>query len=386
MSINNTKNFNHLKLTPEKLAVWGDRRSSNTNLFQQNQNNVRDNSQDHETNHERRTNEIQQENEKNLHPLPFASQVNDHSNQSVHEINSNLNLPNNLQVENQEDNMSLDDGFGDYLKDSKYIRNIDQNEMNLQQDYENMNIDSNVETIDLTEGFTDHDVQRLKNNETFDQEQIFNPVSENKCNLNSSIIFEQRDNLSKDGSSNFLKTVQDVAPTVENPIDQDNTLHEHPLKLDAPNKEIHSTDNQGDYLKSSYEETYFNTKPALQCKPIFSNEKYNKMKEASRLRASNPNISHFMKTVLPNKRSDFDRNMEEILCDIEAYYELVQEGQLEVNQQLDYIERSLDSLNKEFNKYRVKLCELSQDFCDQIQINVLKESEEWESVFDRIGS
>ena len=33
-------------------------------------------------------------------------------------------------------------------------------------------------------------------------------------------------------------------------------------------------------------------------------------------------------------------------------YELAQEGQLEVSQQLDYIERSLDSLNKEFNKYR----------------------------------
>lgn len=39
---------------------------------------------------------------------------------------------------------------------------------------------------------------------------------------------------------------------------------------------------------------------------------------------------------------------------IELDYELVQEGQLEVNQQLDYIERSLDSLNKEFNKYRGK--------------------------------
>lgn len=309
MSINNIKNFNHLKLTPEKLAGWGDRRSSNTskyfNLFQQNQNDVRDNPQDHETNHERRSNETHQENEKNLHPSPFTSQVNDHNNQSVHEINSsphlvskNLNLPNNLQVENQVDNMSLDDGFGDYLKDSEYIRNIDQNEMNLQQDYENMNIDSNIETIDLTEGCMNHDVQILKNNETFDQEQIFNPVSENKCNL------------SKNSSSNFLKTMQDIAPIVENQIDQDNTLHEHPLKSDAPNKETHSTDNQDDDLKSSYEETYFNTKPALQCKPIFSNEKYNKMKEASRLRASNPNISHFMKTVMPNKKSDFDRDME----------------------------------------------------------------------------
>ena len=34
------------------------------------------------------------------------------------------------------------------------------------------------------------------------------------------------------------------------------------------------------------------------------------MKESSRLRASNPNISHFMKTVMPNKKSDSDRNMD----------------------------------------------------------------------------
>ena len=37
---------------------------------------------------------------------------------------------------------------------------------------------------------------------------------------------------------------------------------------------------------------------------------------------------------------------------IKLDYELAQEGQLEVSQQLDFIERSLDSLNKEFNKYR----------------------------------
>ncbi|GBC06749.1 hypothetical protein RclHR1_07010005 [Rhizophagus clarus] len=373
---NSSKNLNHLKLTPEKLAEWGDHRSSNTYFKSQNKDdNVPDNPQDHETNLERKNNEIHKQYEKNFHSLPFSSQGNNDSNQPVHESNPDPHLvsSNELQIEKQEDNMSLDDGFDDYLKDSEYIQNIDQNEMIPQQDYyENMNIDSNMETVDLFEGCMNHDIQRLKHNEISDQEQIFNHVSENKSNFdNSLIVTEQKDNLSKKDVT-ILKAMQDVMPTVE--IAQENKLHdEHPLKSDTPSH---------DDLKS-YKETCFDNKP---CNPIFSNEKYNKMKQSSRLRASNPNISHFMKTVMPNKKSDFDRDMEEILCDIEAYYELVQEGQLEINQQLDYIERSLDSLNKEFNKYRAKLCELNQDFCDQVQINILKESEEWESVFDRIGS
>jgi hypothetical protein len=284
-------NFNHLKLTPERLAEWGDRRSSKYfNFFQHSQNNVRDNPQDHKTNHERSTNEINQEREKNLHPLPFSNQENDDSNKSVQksDSNSHLDLPNDLQVEKQDDYMSLDNEFGDYLKDSEYIRNIDHNEMNLKQDfYKIMNIDSNMETVDLFEDCMDHDAQRLKNNETSNQEQIFNPVSENKSNLNLSIISDQKNNLSENDTSNFLKTMQDVVPTIENQkIDKENT----------------------------YEETYFNIRPALQCNPIFSNEKYNKMKESSRLRASNPNISHFMKTVIPNKKSDFDRDME--VCNV----------------------------------------------------------------------
>ncbi|KAF0506077.1 hypothetical protein F8M41_019198 [Gigaspora margarita] len=73
--------------------------------------------------------------------------------------------------------------------------------------------------------------------------------------------------------------------------------------------------------------------------------------------------------------------MDHRLETIEASIEQIQESQLYINQDLDYIEKSLENFEDELAVARVNICELKQDTARQITINIFEQIEEMINIF-----
>ncbi|CAG8600140.1 15700_t:CDS:2 [Cetraspora pellucida] len=61
--------------------------------------------------------------------------------------------------------------------------------------------------------------------------------------------------------------------------------------------------------------------------------------------------------------------------------EKIQESQLYMSQDLDYLEKSLESFEDELAVARVSICELKQDTARQITINIFEQIEEMTGIF-----